>query len=73
MKKDKVSIKTEFIKLDSLLKFAGVCETGGEAKNIILSGLVKVNGEVCLMRGKKIRNGDIIAIEKADIEFEVKG
>lgn len=73
MKKDKVSIKTEFIKLDALLKFAGVCETGGEAKNIILSGLVKVNGEVCLMRGKKIRNGDIIAIEKADIEFEVKG
>ncbi len=73
MKKDKVSIKTEFIKLDALLKFAGVCETGGEAKNIILSGLVKVNGEVCLMRGKKIRNGDIITIEKADIEFEVKG
>lgn len=73
MKKDKVSIRTEFIKLDALLKFAGACETGGEAKNIILSGLVKVNGEVCLMRGKKIRNGDIIAIEKADIEFEVKG
>ena len=73
MKKDKVLIKTEFIKLDALLKFAGVCETGGEAKNIILSGLVKVNGEVCLMRGKKIRNGDIITIEKADIEFEVKG
>lgn len=73
MKKDKVSIKTEFIKLDALLKFAGVCETGGEAKNIILSGLVKVNSEVCLMRGKKIRNGDIITIEKADIEFEVKG
>lgn len=72
MEKDIVNIKTEFIKLDSLLKFAGVCETGGEAKKVILSGLVKVNGEVCLMRGKKIRDGDKVIIDD-DIELEVKG
>lgn len=73
MKKDIVSIKTDFIKLDSLLKFAGACETGGEAKKIILSGLVKVNGEVCLMRGKKIRNGDKVTIDRENLELEVKG
>ncbi len=73
MKKDIVSIKTDFIKLDSLLKFAGACETGGEAKEIILSGLVKVNGEVCLMRGKKIRNGDKVTIDRENLELEVKG
>ena len=48
-----VSIKTEFIKLDQLLKFSGLCDTGGFAKEIILQGEVKVNGEVCTMRGKK--------------------
>ncbi len=53
-----VSIKTEFIKLDQLLKFSGLCDTGGFAKEIILQGEVKVNGEVCTMRGKKIRSGD---------------
>lgn len=72
MKKDIVSIKTDFIKLDSLLKFAGACETGGEAKEIILSGLVKVNGEVCFMRGKKIRNGDKVTIDRENLELEVK-
>lgn len=54
---DKIAIKTEFIKLDSLLKFAGVCETGGEAKEAIQEGLVSVNGEVCTMRGKKVTPG----------------
>ena len=54
----KISIHTEFIKLDALLKFANLCATGGEAKTAVLEGLVKVNGEVCTMRGKKIRPGD---------------
>lgn len=50
---EKIEITTEFIKLDALLKFAGLCETGGEAKLCVEDGLVKVNGEVCLQRGKK--------------------
>ncbi|MCX7614916.1 MAG: RNA-binding S4 domain-containing protein [Clostridiales bacterium] len=55
-----VTIQTEYIKLDSLLKFAGLCMTGGEAKDAILDGFVKVNGETCLMRGKKIKRGDCV-------------
>ncbi len=50
----KILIHTEFIKLDALLKFAGLCETGGEAKELVQGGAVKVNGEVCTMRGKKV-------------------
>ena len=49
----KILIHTEFIKLDALLKYAGLCETGGEAKELVQGGAVKVNGEVCTMRGKK--------------------
>lgn len=59
MQKETVQITTEFIKLDALLKFAGVMETGGEAKEAIQSGVVKVNGQVCTMRGKKLRPGDV--------------
>lgn len=55
---EKIRITTEFIKLDALLKFAGLCETGGEAKELIQGGAVKVNGEVCTMRGKKLHPGD---------------
>ncbi len=58
MKEKTVPITTEFIKLDALLKFAGVTETGGEAKQAIQDGEVQVNGEVCTMRGKKLRPGD---------------
>ena len=53
-----VVISTEFIKLDAAMKFAGAVETGGEAKEAVANGLVTVNGEVCTMRGKKIRPGD---------------
>ena len=62
-----IEIKTEFIKLDSLLKFAGLTDTGGLAKEIIQQGLVKVNGEVCTMRGKKIRSGDTVAVEGYEV------
>ena len=55
---EKAEIRTDFIKLDSLLKFAGLTGTGGEAKYVISEGMVKVNGEVCTIRGKKIRPGD---------------
>lgn len=57
-------INTEFIKLDSLLKFSGLTDTGGFAKELIQDGKVKVNGEVCTMRGKKIRSGDEISVDK---------
>ena len=59
----RILIHTEFIKLDALLKFAGLCETGGEAKELIQGGAVTVNGEVCTMRGKKIRPGDDVAFQ----------
>ena len=53
-----VAIGTEFIKLDNALKFANAVESGGMAKNVIQDGMVKVNGEVCTMRGKKLYPGD---------------
>ena len=59
---ENIAIKTEFIKLDSLLKFAGMVGTGGEAKELISGGQVQVNGEVCTMRGKKIRPGDKVTL-----------
>ena len=62
-------ITTEFIKLQDLLKFANVVCTGGEAKIIIQEGEVKVNGEVCTMRGKKIRPGDLV--ELGDVQLTV--
>ena len=58
MTEERVKIQTEYIKLQDLLKFAGAVETGGEAKEVIQSGLVTVNGEPCTMRGKKLRPGD---------------
>lgn len=60
-KKETVTIRTEYIQLQSLLKFKGISETGGQAKEFIQEGLIKVNGEVCTARGKKIRNGDIVS------------
>lgn len=60
-KKETVTIKTEYIQLQSLLKFKGISETGGQAKEFIQEGLIKVNGEFCTARGKKIRNGDIVS------------
>lgn len=55
-----ITIQTEFIKLDSFLKFAGVASLGSEAKMYILDELVKVNGEICTQRGKKLYRGDIV-------------
>lgn len=61
-----IEIRTDFIKLDQLLKFAGITQTGGESKNIILDGMVTVNGDIVKQRGKKIKKGDIIEIEDMD-------
>lgn len=58
---ENITITTEFIKLQDLLKFANLTASGGEAKTLILDGQVAVNGEICTMRGKKIRPGDVVA------------
>lgn len=60
---EEITIQTEFIKLDSLLKFAALVGTGGEAKIVISDGLVFVNGEVCTARGKKLYNGDVVEFD----------
>ncbi|MBR0209100.1 MAG: RNA-binding S4 domain-containing protein [Oscillospiraceae bacterium] len=65
---EKIAIETEYIKLDALLKFAALVGTGGEAKMVVADGLVKVNGEVCTMRGKKIRPGDTVSFDRFTIE-----
>jgi ribosome-associated protein len=67
-----VTIKSDFIKLDSLLKYAGIVETGGIGKEIILEERIKVNGEICTMRGKKIREGDRVQIDEIKSEIVVK-
>lgn len=61
-----IQISTEYIKLDQLLKFAGVSLSGADAKELILSGAVSVNGEPCSMRGKKLRPGDEVLLELGD-------
>jgi ribosome-associated protein len=58
MEKTEVKITTEFIRLDAALKLAHLVGSGGEAKIRIQEGEVKVNGAVCTMRGKKLRDGD---------------
>ena len=58
-----ISITTEFIKLDQLMKFANMVQSGGEAKMLIAQGLVLVNDEICTQRGKKIRSGDRIEFD----------
>ena len=63
---EEISIKEEFIRLDSAMKLANMVVTGGHAKIVIQEGEVLVNGQVCTMRGKKLRKGD-------KVEFEGKG
>ena len=58
-----ILIHTDFIKLEQLLKFAGLVETGGEAKELIQGGAVTLNGQVCTMRGKKCVPGDVVELE----------
>ena len=65
-----IKINTEFIKLDALLKYAALVGTGGEAKTVIAEGLVSVNGEVCTMRGKKIRPGDRVRFDRFELDVQ---
>lgn len=70
MKIEKVKIDSEFIKLQDLLKRFGAVSTGGEAKVVIQNGEVEVNGEICTMRGKKMRKGDFAVFN--GIKFEIE-
>lgn len=70
MKEEIITIHTSFIKLDQFLKFCGAVQTGGLSKQIIADGLVRVNGEVCTMRGKKLRDGDKVSLDT--LHFVVK-
>lgn len=67
----KVSISTDYIRLDSALKYSGAAATGGEAKILIQEGYVAVNGELCFQRGKKLKPGDSFEVDGA--VFEVTG
>ncbi len=67
-----ISITGEFIKLDQLLKFANVAESGGMAKEMILDEIVSVNGDICTMRGKKIRSGDLVTVDFEDETIDIK-
>ena len=66
MEKETVQIRTEFIKLQDLLKLADAVSTGGEAKIEVQEGVVLVNGDICTQRGKKIRLGDTVTFDGAD-------
>ena len=68
----KISIDTPVIKLESLLKFAGLTGTGGEAKIRIQEGEVLVNGEACTQRGRKLRNGDRVTLGKTTLLLEAQ-
>lgn len=60
---EEIRIETEFIKLDQFLKHCGIAQTGGQAKMMIADGMVKVNDQVALERGKKIRKNDKVEID----------
>lgn len=72
MRTEKIKIDTEFIKLQDLLKLGGIVDTGGMAKAVIQNGEVLVNGEVCTMRGKKMRDGDVAEFDGVKLTVEVE-
>ena len=66
---EKITIKDDFIRLDSAMKLADMVVTGGHAKIVIQDGEVMVNGEVCTMRGKKLRVGDKVTFDGQGFEI----
>lgn len=68
-KTEKIKIDTEIIKLDSFLKWAAIASSGSEAKFLIQEEMIKVNNEVCVQRGKKLKAGDIVTFENLDYEI----
>ena len=65
-KKENIAINTDFIQLQAFLKFTGIAETGGQAKEFIQDGIIRVNGEICTARGKKLRAGDTVSAFSTD-------
>ncbi len=64
-----IKIKTDYITLDAALKFSSIASTGGEAKILISNGDIKVNGQTCLARGKKLKPGDQISVSSEDFKI----
>lgn len=64
-----IAIKSDHIKLDSLLKYAGICMSGGEAKTLIEEGYAFYNGESCTMRGRKVRPGDEVVVGEVTLKI----
>ena len=73
MKYEEIEIKEEFIRLDAALKLASLVSTGGHAKVVIQGGEVLVNGEVCLMRGKKLYKGDTAEYDGQSLTVDYEG
>lgn len=71
MERQEIEIRTEFIRLQDLIKFAGAADTGGAAKLLIAAGRAEVNGEVCTQRGRKLRPGDRAVLD-GELELVVK-
>lgn len=69
MEQKEVTIHTDFIKLEALLKFAGLTTTGGEAKERIQAGEVQVNGQICTQRGKKLQPGDQVILGNLELQI----
>lgn len=66
---EEIKLRDEFIKLGQALKVVNLVESGAQAKEVIQDGLVKVNDEVCTMRGKKLMDGDIVSFENNEIKI----
>lgn len=64
-----LKLKDEYITLQDVLKFTSLASSGGEAKHLILEGVVKVNGETCTMRGKKLRESDVVSFMDEEIKI----
>ena len=73
MKKLNYRLEDEYIRLDDLLKLNGCVDTGGQAKMLIQGGGVTLDGEVCTMRGKKLRGGEVVYVPEIDEEITVAG
>lgn len=65
-----LKLQGEFIKLGQALKAAGLVESGSEAKEVILEGMVQVNGQTDTRRGKKLYVGDVVAFNGEEIKIE---
>lgn len=64
-----LELKGEYITLQDVLKFTSMASSGGEAKHLILEGMVKVNGDTCTMRGKKLRANDVVSFMDEEIKI----